>query len=214
MDFFIQFFTTHAPHAHWIIFSLLLLAGMNIPISEDLLVITCAILASTVIPENLVKLFTFLVVGCYLADMICYWIGRLFGKHLWKLKWFNRTVPPKRLLQAQEFYRKHGFYTLIIGRFIPFGVRNALFLTAGLGKMSFPRFLASDAIACLLSNTTLFTITYTLGKNYIQIFSYLKTFKIAIFSVFVVTAIFLILFYKKRKGLSNIKKTTLELEDI
>lgn len=214
MDSIVAFFTSHAPHAHWIVFSLLLVAGFNLPISEDLLIIISAILASTIIPENLVKLFTFLVVGCYLSDMICYWTGRLLGRKLWKIKWFNRIVPPKRLIQAQEFYQKHGFYTLIIGRFIPFGVRNALFLTAGVGKMSFPVFLASDGIACLLSNTTLFTLTYALGKNYAVILSYLQTLKLALFFLFAGLAIFLICYYKKRKGLGKIKKTNIELEDI
>ena len=38
------------------------------------------------------------------------------------------------------FYKKYGALTLVIGRFIPFGVRNAIFLTSGISKMPFAKF--------------------------------------------------------------------------
>ena len=49
-------------------------------------------------------------------------------------------VSPERVAKVASFYQKYGVWTLVVGRFIPFGVRNALFLTAGIGKMSPVRF--------------------------------------------------------------------------
>jgi len=43
MDTFIPFLCQYADYAHLIIFILLLITGLNIPISEDLIIITAAI---------------------------------------------------------------------------------------------------------------------------------------------------------------------------
>lgn len=198
MDSFLNFITAHAPNAHYIIFSSLILAGFNVPISEDLMIIISALLAATVIPENWWLLFLGVFLGCYLSDWIAYWVGRKLGPKLWKIRWFAKTIPEKKLLQTKEFYQKYGFWTLLVGRFIPFGVRNCLFMTAGMGKMHFGKFILSDGIACLTSNMTLFCIAYALGKNYQILFHYLKTFNIILFSAFLVTLIGII-WYKRRK---------------
>jgi membrane protein DedA with SNARE-associated domain len=199
MNLIIDFIFSHAHQAHWIIFSALILAGLHIPISEDLMIIISAILASTIIPEHTLILFLFLFFGCFISDIIVYWLGRTVGGKLLKLRWFKKTISISTLDKIHVFYKKHGFLTLLVGRFIPFGVRNCLFLSAGLSKMYFPRFLFSDGIACFISNSTLFSITYALGKNYTFLLKYVRTFNLSIFIVFVVTLIGIILHYKKRK---------------
>jgi membrane protein DedA with SNARE-associated domain len=198
MDSIIQFIFEHAQYAHWIVFGALMLAGLNIPISEDLMIIFSAVLAATVIPENTYKLFAGVFLGCYISDWVCYWIGRHFGPKLWNIKWFARTFDQKKIDTVHQYYAKYGFLTLLVGRFIPFGVRNGLFLTAGLGKMPFGKFLLSDGIACLLSNTLLFSLAYTVGKNYEALLSSLKTLNIFLFTAFVV-AIIAFVWYKHKK---------------
>lgn len=198
MDSIIQFIFEHAQYAHWIVFGALMLAGLNIPISEDLMIIFSAVLAATVIPENTYKLFAGVFLGCYISDWVCYWIGRHFGPKLWNIKWFARTFDQKKIDTVHQYYAKYGFLTLLVGRFIPFGVRNGLFLTAGLGKMPFGKFLLSDGIACLLSNTLLFSLAYTVGKNYEALLSSLKMLNIFLFTAFVV-AIIAFVWYKHKK---------------
>lgn len=199
MEGIIQFIFDHAHLAHWIVFGCLMLAGFNIPISEDLMIILSAVIAATIVPENTLLLFTFVFLGCYLSDWVCYGIGRFLGPKLWNISWFAKTFEKKRIDQVQAYYEKYGFWTLLIGRFIPFGVRNCLFLTAGLGKMSFPKFILSDGIACILSNALLFTLAFMVGKNYQALLSSLKMFNIFLFSAFVVAVIGLI-WYKRRKN--------------
>ncbi len=198
METITQLIFANAPYAHWIIFSALMLAGINVPISEDLMIILSGVLAANVIPENTYILFAAVFLGAYISDWVSYWIGRGLGRRLWNFRWFARTVSPKKLKQAQSFYAKYGFWTLLIGRFIPFGVRNCLFLTAGLGKMNFAKFLISDGIACILSNVTLFTLSYTLGKNYHRLIENLKIFNLILFLSFIVSIIAFI-WYKRRK---------------
>jgi len=200
MDSLIQLIFDHAPHAHWIVFGALMLAGFNIPISEDLMIILSAVLAATVIPENTYKLFLGVFLGCYISDWVCYWIGRKLGPKLWNITWFAKTFERKKIDQIHQYYAKYGFLTLLVGRFIPFGVRNALFLTAGLGKMPFGKFLLSDGIACLCSNTALFTVTYMVGKNYDALLGTLKTFNIFLFAAFAVSIIGFIWYKRKKKA--------------
>ena len=200
MDTIIPFIFAHAQYAHWIVFGALMLAGLNVPISEDLMIIFSAVLASTVIPENTYKLFLAVFLGCYLSDWVCYWVGRHFGPKLWNIRWFAKTFEQKKIDKVHEYYAKYGFLTLLVGRFIPFGVRNGLFLTAGLGKMPFGKFLLSDGIACAFSNTTLFSLAYLAGKNYEALLASLKTFNIFLFGAFVIAIIGFIWYKRKRKN--------------
>jgi membrane-associated protein len=199
MDAVINFMITHAAHAHWIIFGSLLLSSLNLPISEDFMIIITAILASTVIPEHTVILIIWLFLGCFISDMIVYWIGRTVGRKIIATKWVRKTITPKKLKRTYNFYKKYGFYTLLVGRFIPFGIRNCLFMTAGMSKMHFPKFLLSDGIACLISNAVLFSITFFLGKNYHVLAKHLKTFNLSIFLAFIVTLVILVWYYRKRR---------------
>jgi len=203
MHYIINFIFEHSQYAHWLIFSALILAGFNIPISEDLMIIISAILASNVIPKNTFILFAFVFFGAYISDWMVYWLGRLLGIKLWKIKWFRKTIPKRKLSKVRLFYKKYGFFTLLIGRFIPFGVRNCLFLTAGMTKMNFAKFAISDGIACFFSNIVLFTITYSIGKNYTVLFHYIKKINILIFLLFIFTIITFICYYKKKS--KNIK---------
>ncbi len=176
-----------------------MLAGLNLPISEDLLIIVSGVLASSVVPENTWKLFTAVFLGAYLSDWIVYWLGRWLGPNLQKVKWFANFFRKERVQKIEAYYKKYGALTLLVGRFIPFGVRNCLFVTAGLGKMHFGKFALFDGIACILSNTVLFTLAYYCGKNFTGLYGYVN---IALFATFVVALIGFI-WYKKRKAQSK-----------
>jgi membrane protein DedA with SNARE-associated domain len=199
MDSLISLIFAHATHAHWILFVSLLLTGFSIPLSEDLLVILSAILASTIIPEHFALLFTFVFLGCYFSDMIAYWIGRLTGSKLDRFGWFYR-FSTKKLSRVQVFYKKYGIFAFLLGRLIPFGMRNCLFLVAGMGKMSFKKFFLGDGVACLITNSLLFYFTYTLGKNYQILYSHLKTVNILLGIIVFIVILCLIWYYKRRRA--------------
>ena len=50
MEFLFSFIQENAHYAHWAVFTLLMLAGLNFPISEDLIVTVSGVLASTLVP--------------------------------------------------------------------------------------------------------------------------------------------------------------------
>lgn len=198
MESLIQFITENAPFAHYVLFGLLILAGLNIPISEDLVVIGSGVLASSVIPENGWKLFIAVFLGAYLSDILAYFIGRFLGQRVLASRFFSKFVQPERLVSVYHYYEKYGMLTLFCGRFIPFGVRNCLFITAGMGKMRLHKFLVVDVIACLITTATLFTLSYFFAKNYAALRTSIQWVNFGIFVAFLF-AVFTIFWYKKRK---------------
>ncbi|NYT46772.1 MAG: VTT domain-containing protein [Candidatus Methanofishera endochildressiae] len=104
-------------------------------------------------------------------------------------------VSPERITKVSTYYQKYGVITLIIGRFIPFGIRNALFLTAGLGKMNFIKFALSDLLACTISTLSFFTLYFHYGDSVI---SYIKQGNIVIFALlFIVLSV---VWYRKKRA--------------
>lgn len=162
----IEFLLAQAAHAHWYIFALLLAAGLNIPVSEDLMAIGAGVLAATVVPENTAWLYAGLFLGAYLGDLENYWLARLAGRRLLQISFFQRLLPADRLEYARNFLDRYGVAAIFLGRFIPFGVRNALFTTAGLSRMAFWKFALFDFFACLLSTAVLFSLGRAFGAGY------------------------------------------------
>jgi len=188
------FIFAHAYLAHWVIFGLFMLAGLNLPISEDLLIIAGGILASTIVPENTWKIFLAIFAGAYLSDLFVYFMARYWGPTLLSKPWFAKILKPKRVELLEQHYRKWGILTLFFGRFIPFGVRNCLFATAGMSGMPIAKFVLVDGAACLLSNTALFSLSYFCGKSCSP---WVKIFNISIFTIFMI-ALFTFIWYKAR----------------
>lgn len=172
MEDFFSYICAHAHHAPWILFSLLLLTGLSIPISEDLILLGGGAIASTCIPEHTTELYIWLFLGSALAAWEAYAIGRFFGPRLYQIRFFKSIVTPHRIEALRSYYAKYGFFTFIVGRFCPGGIRNALFMSSGLTKMPFYLFVFRDSVACLISTMTLFFLGYKFGQHFDLILYY------------------------------------------
>jgi membrane-associated protein len=166
MNEIFQFICTHAHYSDVILFTLLMLAGLNVPLSEDLILLTAGAIVSTCIPDHYWGMYFWLFLGCWISAWEAYWIGRLLGPKLYQIKWFNWAINEQRIARLSHYYEKFGIFTFIIGRFFPGGVRNALFMTAGMSKMPFLTFIMRDGIAALISSSILFYLGYIFGQNY------------------------------------------------
>lgn len=199
MESLLDYVCQHANHAHIIIFSLLLLAGFNIPISEDLMLLTGGVIGSRCIPDQVLHLYLWIFFGCWVSAWEAYWLGRLLGPKLYDIKWFKRFINPARIEKLHSYYEKFGVFTFIVGRFVPGGVRNALFMSTGLGKMPFWKFILRDGFACLISSSTLFYLGYFFGTNYTLLFKYFKTYELVILSLMIfIFALTLSVFYYRK----------------
>lgn len=199
MESIVNFACSHAHSAHWIFFLLLMLAGLNIPISEDLILLTSGAIASTCIPNETLYLFVWIYAGCWMSAWEAYSVGRYFGPKLYEIRWFSRIITQNRIKRLHYYYEKFGVFTFIVGRFIPGGVRNALFMTAGLGKMTFWKFILRDGFACLISSSVIFSVGYSLGENYHSVISYLKAYNEIVIICVVLISILIGVWLKQSK---------------
>ncbi|MCH9697485.1 MAG: DedA family protein [Gammaproteobacteria bacterium] len=167
MEDLIAFIQANIDYAPWIIFGALLLAGFNIPVSEDGMIFISAVLASTH-PGTRLPFFLGVYGGAYFSDLICYWLGRLIGPKLFKIRFFASMASPEKIEKVSYYFERYGILTLIFGRFIPFGFRNAMFLTAGFSKMNFIKFALADLVACTISVMTYFYLYYQYGEAVIE----------------------------------------------
>ena len=115
MEDIILYIQQNADMAPFMIFGLLLLAGLNLPVSEDVMLFISALLAAQR-PDLLWPLFAGVFAGAYCSDLIAYSLGRFLGPKLWNIKWFAKMVTPESLAKMSGFYERFGVMTLVIGR--------------------------------------------------------------------------------------------------
>ena len=93
-------------------------------------------------------LFFLLCAAAILGDTLNYAVGHYLGPkvfHFPKSRFFN----PDHLRKTHAFYEKYGGKTIIIARFVPI-VRTFAPFVAGIGAMSYARFLAYNVVGGVL----------------------------------------------------------------
>jgi membrane-associated protein len=92
--------------------------------------------------------FLLLWLAAVLGDNSNYWLGRLIGPKAFNFRrsrWFN----PEHLQKTHGFFEKYGTKAIILARFMPF-VRTFTPFVAGIGSMSYARFLPYDVLGGFL----------------------------------------------------------------
>lgn len=108
----------------------------------DSLLITAAILAPQ-LGIQIWQIAVVAVVAAFAGDQTGYWIGKRFGRGLFKPD--ARVLKTERLEAAEAFFAKWGGPSLVLGRFVPF-VRTYVPLSAGIAAMPYRRFLVWNAL--------------------------------------------------------------------
>lgn len=121
--------------------------------------------------STLVIVFLVLTAAAILGNIVGYWIGFLIGPPLFKPRtsWIGRKLfNPAYVTKTHEFFDRYGSRALILARFVPL-VRTFVTLIAGVGKMSFRRFIAFTAIGGVLWVSLVTLLGFFLGKvSFIQ----------------------------------------------
>ncbi len=194
-------------YIHFISFGFLVLAAV-LPISEDLILIVSASIAATKVPENTFIIFCGCVLGAYTSDIISYCIGKYAGPKILKTKFLKRIFPEQKRLILEVYFNRYGRKTLFFGRFIPFGFRNAIFMTSGLVNLKISKFLLIDFAALMITSTILYSLGYYFGKNYNIIYGYITRYNKIFFGIIVLIIFYIVI--RKYKAHRYIKMHTLE----
>lgn len=103
-----------------------------------------------------------LAVAAILGDSVNYAIGAHLGPRVFRregVRFLNR----KHLDRTHEFYERYGAKTIVIARFVPI-VRTFAPFVAGIGRMSYPRFLFYNVAGALLWIVSLVAGGYLFGN--------------------------------------------------
>jgi len=111
---------------------------------------------------NIYILIPLLILAALLGDNTNYFIGSRIGIRIFDLKW--RFLKREYLTQTEEFYEKHGGYTLIMARFVPI-VRTFAPFAAGMGSMTYGKFIGYCITGAILWVTSITSLGYALGNN-------------------------------------------------
>ena len=111
---------------------------------------------------NIFVLIPLLIAAALLGDNTNYFIGSKFGTRVFDLNW--KLLKREYLTQTEEFYAKHGGYTLIMARFVPI-VRTFAPFAAGMGSMTYGKFLGYCIAGAVLWVTSITSLGYALGNH-------------------------------------------------
>lgn len=142
----------------------LVLTGMGLPVPEEVPIIAAGVLSAHDQLNPWLALAS-CVIGALLGDTASYWIGYHFGRGvLQKHRWWVRVVTPEREARIERMIRSHGFKVFFVARFL-IGFRSAIYLTAGVLRMSFVRFILIDAACASVIIAVFFGLSYWFGDQ-------------------------------------------------
>jgi membrane-associated protein len=96
-----------------------------------------------------------------MGDNVNYWIGRYVGPKAFSMN--SRFFKRKHLEYTQGFFARHGGMTVVLARFVPI-VRTFTPFVAGVGAMTYPRFLAFSIFGAVIWVTTFIWVGYFFGN--------------------------------------------------
>jgi membrane protein DedA with SNARE-associated domain len=140
------------------ILATLLLGSLGVPIPEEMPIVAAGILSH----EGLARWWLALpicFVGVVSGDVVLYWVGRRWGERVlnWRVvRWVLTAAREERLKAA---YRQHAMKTVAMARHVA-GLRAAAFLTAGIARVPFWKFIVADAGAAAVSVSFAFGLAY------------------------------------------------------
>ncbi|HYA49404.1 MAG TPA: VTT domain-containing protein, partial [Burkholderiales bacterium] len=132
---------------------------------------------------NIYLLLGLLSAAAVIGDTVNYWVGHYLGPKIFH-KEGSRVFKKEYLDRTHAFFEKYGGKTIIIARFVPI-VRSFAPLVAGIGRMSYGKFISYNVIGgvgwvVLLTGAGYFFGNIPLVK---------KNFSLAILAIIVISTI-------------------------
>jgi membrane protein DedA with SNARE-associated domain len=136
----------------------LLLGSLGVPIPEEMPIVAAGILSH----QGLARWWLALpvcVLGVLSGDTVLYWVGRRWGERVLGWRVVRRVLTPPRVEWLETAYREHAMKTVATARHVT-GLRAAAFLTAGIARVPFWKFILADAAAAAVTVPLAFGLAY------------------------------------------------------
>ena len=150
-----------------IFFGMFVGAGLGLPFPEEVLIVAAGLWTAGQAQYGLYRwlMLPVCVLGVVIADCLLYGIGRHFGTRLLRRRWVARLLPEEKRARIERNFHRYGVNILLFGRLVP-GIRSPLFLTAGMMRLSVPRFLLADGIGAVVGNSLLYFLAFWFGDQF------------------------------------------------
>jgi membrane-associated protein len=112
---------------------------------------------------NLSLVLALLTVAAILGDTVNYHLGRLTSRRFLERGLRPRWLKQKHLDRTHAFFETYGAKTIVIARFVPI-VRTFAPFVAGIGVMSYGKFLAYNVIGAIIWVVLLTLAGYFFGR--------------------------------------------------
>jgi len=144
-----------------------------------------------------------LAAAAIIGDNVNYWVGRFVGARIVERGW----VREEYLDRTHHFYEKYGGKTIFIGKFLPI-IRTFAPFVAGIGKMTYPKFLAFN-----ISGAITWMCVFILGGYFFGNLPFVKNnFSLVILGIIVLSVLPSVFeFIRARR---QIKQARREAEDV
>jgi membrane-associated protein len=154
---------------------------------DSLLFTVGALCAAPDAPFNIFLIIILLCISANCGDLLNYAIGFRAGPRV-----FSRPdslmLNKKHLIDAQQFYERHGRKTIVIARFVPI-IRTFAPFVAGVGKMPFSRFVGFSVGGGMLWVILITTAGYFFG-NYQFVHDHFEVMVLAVVAISLIPFIF------------------------
>lgn len=196
----------HQVTPYLILAGFLVLTGMGLPIPEEVFVIGAGIAAHNQHLEPWLALATCLL-GAIVGDCMMYAIGYHFGHRLLRDRhWFARYMTPERERQVEEMIHKHGFKVFLTARFLV-GVRSPVYVTAGILRMPFRRFIVVDAFCASLVVSLFFALSFMFSEAFENLWNSIHRAEVWLTATLGIVALGVVLYFvlRRRRRLNRIR---------
>ena len=122
---------------------------------------------------NVVALIAIVWSCAVLGDMTSYYVGKRLGRGFMEKHGRRLKITPERLDKVEDFFRRRGGLTILVGRFIGLVRPIAPFL-AGSTHMSFRRFVAYDIVAAGAWATTFVLLGFVFWHSFDKVSEYAR----------------------------------------
>jgi membrane protein DedA with SNARE-associated domain len=141
----------------------LCLGSLGAPIPEEIPIVTAGVLARQEVVHWWVAL-PLCLIGVLSGDVVLYWVGRHWGDHVLDLRLVHYILDPARRQRLTDAYRRRGLLIVFAARHV-MGLRAAAFLTAGIARIPFWKFLAVDGVAICYGVPLNFGLAYLFADS-------------------------------------------------
>lgn len=144
------------PFAYPIFFLVMVTCGLGSPINADLILLFVGSLTALgqLSPSVIIACG---IVGSVLGDSITFLSAKYFGLKILKIWPFSKLIKPKKVYQVNKKLKQYGPKLIFLVRFIP-GTRTITFVTSGIFKLPYRKFLVMNILGVSLVIPTLVMI--------------------------------------------------------